>query len=682
MISVTVLGTTGWLVPFSPNTDDPVQLSLSVPSETKRGLTGRTSRRSTALLLRYQMSWVVAHYPTDFNAARVAWLAAQDEPIFVPMWPAARLVGTSDIMGSEGGRIYWNANFTSFAINAGSSAGWTYFAPLLQGRLTQAPRMTGRTPTNVLAEWTFKEDSPASMSIQPPATGEPAGFFNTPAGNAAAVFPWVPEGTTPPAPVFARVDVDRKATGPGRQQTTIFYPQVPEQGLQATMKFTTAAAAIALMGWWQRRGGQADAFWLATSQKLGDLSTAATAGQNNIDFTANMPTSSVTALLGSSESVALFGPDAPLELANIIAIYGNVLVTAANLGYTHAAAWTTVAPAMLVTHADPELALEFKRAGSDWQATTTLSFREVAAEYQPTSDETIGTTIGRLPGVAWFFQIDLDYNGAIASTYLTNWESGIVADGQVWTYNDCSFDKLVASIDLEDDSCTFSAEWFTNCPWSNWLPGNLAARGFLTIFRADVSPAGVISNFAQVWKGEMSTPTLDGQLVKQTVLGANAVFGRKAPRQCMSTSCGTNLFKPRCGLVQASWTAQAGISAIAGNLVTIYGLVMPVGGVPAALSAVNGFGLGYLQWTVGTTIMRAGILASTAMDGGGNIQLTLDRPAALTVGQILHAVPGCDRTGTRCRAFGNYANFRGFEFMPAVDPCFIIPQSNTNAAKK
>lgn len=183
----------------------------------------------------------------------------------------------------------------------------------------------------------------------------------------------------------------------------------------------------------------------------------------------------------------------------------------------------------------------------------------------------------------------------------------------------CDFDKLIQSDDNEDDSCTVSFRYFAGGPWDNWLPGNLAARGYLTIFRADVDGAGAFSNFRQVWKGELKTPQLDGPSVRQRALGANALFARPAPRQVMSKTCGTMLFKPRCGLVLGDWIFNAVITAVAGNVVTIGTITRAIGGgLPAGFGAADWFALGWMGWTVGGLPLREGVLTSTAIDGGGH----------------------------------------------------------------
>ena len=80
--------------------------------------------------------------------------------------------------------------------------------------------------------------------------------------------------------------------------------------------------------------------------------------------------------------------------------------------------------------------------------------------------------------------------------------------------------------------------------------------------------------------------------------------------------------------------------------------------------------------------MREGILTSAAISSG-QIAITLDRATALSAGANITLAPGCDRQGTTCRTrFSNYANFRGFEFMPSISPNFIIPQNQSSNSKK
>lgn len=320
---------------------------------------------------------------------------------------------------------------------------------------------------------------------------------------------------------------------------------------------------------------------------------------------------------------------------------------------------------------------------SGYIATTELAWREVAAEATVPAGETVGTTLGRLPPGAWFFKIDLDYNGAIRTWRLTSWESGATAGGHEWTYNACDFDRLTQDMDLEDDVCTCHFRWFTGGPWDNWLPGQLSARGILTLYRADANADGSFAGFTQRWSGDLAQPQLDGPIVTWRAHGANALFSRSAPSQVMSKVCGTRLFKLRCGLDIADWIFNAEIAAVAGNVVTITDITRAnAEGLPDGFGAEDWFGLGWIEWTSGGAKLREGIAANAAVSGG-DIELTLDRAIGLAPGALVSVVPGCDRLrASGCSKFANTDNFRGFDLMPAVSPSFILPQRNSAAAKK
>lgn len=316
-------------------------------------------------------------------------------------------------------------------------------------------------------------------------------------------------------------------------------------------------------------------------------------------------------------------------------------------------------------------------------STCELAWRESSSEASVPAGETAGVTVGRLPAEAWFFDIALDFNGAVQSWRLTNWQSGATGvGGYDWTYNACDFDSLTQSIDLEDDACRVTFRYFAGGPWDNWLPSNLNARGTIGIYRASVSAAGVFSGFSQVWKGDLKRPDVDGPIVRWSGV-ANAIFSRMGPRQLMSTSCGTMLFRPRCGLPIADWIFNAVVAGSSGVAVTIGTITRANGGgLPGGFGAAGWFALGWLQWTVSDQPRRLSVVASAAISGG-QIVLTLDRPPGLANGTAVSVVPGCDRLRDGgCTKFANTDRFRGFDQMPAISPSFVMPQRTFSSAKK
>jgi hypothetical protein len=609
MIATTISGVNCWLLPYEPNDGAEIKVDIAVPVDEHRGLTGRSTRRPTAILPRYELSWSSFLEQTDYATLRAASLASQDEPILVPLWPHLFVPGAESPTMTGGLMIAFKWDWSAWAINPGSYAGYDAVAPLLYGRFKQPPRLASQSGTLVVAQFDFEEDGPAAYAVTPVTGILAADTLGTSGGNQFPNFPFLPDWSdTPPQPGIGVYDVERTATGPGRMKATVFYPQTPEQVITADFTGLSKIESAQFIAWWIRRGGASGAHFV---------------------------------------SLESFG--------------------------------ITSGGTILARHTNETLSISY--AGI--QAQAEFSWREVAAEYAPPSGETLGTTLGALPAPAWFFQLDLDYNGAIKSWYLTDWESGAVANGQTWAYNACDFDKLTQSIDLEDDSCSVNFRYFAGGPWDNWLPGNLAARGFVTIFRAEANLNGSFSNFRQVWKGELSTPEIDGPMVKQTALGANALFARNCPRQVMSTSCGTMLYRPRCGLALSDWTFNAVITAVAGNIVTVGTITRANGGaLPGGFGATDWFALGFMGWPVDGLPMREGILSSTEISAGVII-LTLDRACTLGVGAAVTVVPGCDRIkSSGCAKFSNGDNYRGFAQMPAISPNFVIPQQNANSAKK
>lgn len=678
MISIVVNSENCRLLPYQPGDDSPIRLSVSIPVTTERGLTGATSRKPTGLAPRYSIEYRAVMVAAEYAALRAASLTMQDEPVLVPLWPHAYRVGVDTATITAGLVIGYNSDFSSYSAVNGSLAGYTYAVPLIYGRFRHPPRMAAAADGLVVADIVVDEDSPVGYSLNAASGVLPAdSTLTNAAGYSAPVFPFLPDWSKMPEPSFGVTSAERLSVGPGRRLASTWYPQTPEQIPSAHFSFVGATEAAQAIAWWVRRCGETDAHWVPNSQKLWRLAANASAAATSITIDLATPAPAVGAI------IALCGA-AKQEYARVTGVSGATLTLASGLSNS----WTTdearVTAAFLARHTNRSMVLDYSPAG--WFVSCDLSWRQLAAEETLPSGETRGTTVGRVPGEAWFFEIGLDYNGATVTTYLTNWESGAsgaTVGSHTWTYNPCDFDKLIKSIDLEDDSCTFKLRWFAGCPWENWQPGALAAQGTLTIYRADVDSAGAFSNYGATFKGQLSSPIIEGANISVRVLGANALFARRAPKQVMSQLCGTNLFRARCGLALSDWTWNATIAAVSGNLVTIGSISRANGsGNPAGFGAADWFALGWMQWTASGLPQRLGILTSTLLSGG-QIVLTLDKASGLSVSASVKAVPGCDRLFSTCGTkFSNSDNFRGFPFMPSVSPNFVIPHQSVSSGKK
>ncbi|HEY1791570.1 MAG TPA: phage BR0599 family protein [Opitutaceae bacterium] len=696
MIPVVALGQDAWLVPYSPNTDDACTVKARVAIQASRSLTARQSRRPTARLLRYRISWTSKMRRGDYAAARIAALNSQDEPILTPFWPAARPVAAAAAM-TGGVVIAWTRGWTGWAISPVSLVGFDYYAPLLWGRFSQPPRITAQTNEYVTAEFSVDEDSGSAAAITPPAGADTT--FATPDGYAAAIYPYKFDPADNIKLALPGYDVSRTQLGAGRQESTTFYPQIPEDTLQVAYKFRCSADAIELLSWWQRRAGGADAFWIPSTQSIGRLSADIAAG-----ITVLPSTCAINTRVG--DTLALCTTGQAMELGRVNSIAGGTVKLAAATTAAHPAAWTSICPAVLVRHTDDELQVDFRRTSEgDWTASGKVSFREVGAEYTvPTDGETRGVTMGRQPTLAWFARVDLNYPGSVQSWFLTDWEGGATTpDAQVWEYSDFDFGQIGQNINGDDDAATFKVRWWDGCPWVNWLPGQLSATGTLTVLKATVAADGTVGEPEQVWSGQLSTPSPEGAMLSVKVLGANALFDQNAPQQLQIPQCYKKLYGVRCALTLANWQFSAKVGSIAGlsvviNTIAALGSCAPavmVGGLPAGFGFQDWFTLGYVEWTSGGNTLSSEIIASSALAGGA-ITLTLQRPVTFVAGATITVVPGCDRTRSTCDGYdaatnptgkfnnnrGSTLKFGGFADMPAISPSFIIPQTTTTPAKK
>ncbi|PTX95775.1 phage BR0599 family protein [Opitutus sp. ER46] len=684
MYPVTIYGASAWAFPYGPNNDETVSLKPSIDLETVRGQTGRGSRRPQAWLLRHELSWTSDLGASEFFAARAASIDAQDEPFVVPFWPAARPVARAPLM-TTGLTVAWTRDWSSYALNPASLTGYDFFAPAIMGVFKQPPRLVGRSSNWVRGEFTLVEQGPAEAALTPPIVTDVT--LATPDGYLAPVFPFSPDGGADPKLGFAQVESERRALGPGRIPSRVFYPQKPETPLQPSFKFRSVEEIVAFLGWYHRRAGGAGSFWIASTQAVGELTADLAVGATAI------PTAQPMAIK-VGDTLALCTTGRAPELVRVQSIVAGVPQLAAPISIAHPRAWTIVAPAILARHTDSEPTIKLAQSGDGWIGGTTLAFREVASEYAATDGEVRGVTLGRLAPWAWLAEIELDYAGALQTWYVTNFESGVTTPGgQVWEYHDFSFSDTTESVDLEDDSCTLKIRWWDGCPWENWLPGKLAATGRLRIKRAAVAADGSVGAPESFWSGILSTPQREGPMLSVKVAGANSMFSRRTPRALMEPVCWKQHYGVECGLVLSEWEHNATVTAVAGLQVTVNALARKDGGAThPGFAFQDWFALGWAQRVDASgRPVRAEVIASTGL-AGGSITLTLGRSLGCAVGDVIVLAPGCDRSHDTCYVydatnnprgkFNNLNSFGGSHEMPAVSPNFKVPNTSPNSAKK
>ena len=133
-------------------------------------------------------------------------------------------------------------------------------------------------------------------------------------------------------------------------------------------------------------------------------------------------------------------------------------------------------------------------------------------------------------------------------------------------------------------------------------------------------------------------------------------LSEKFPKYIYSEYCQHQLYGPYCGLTKASYlgTSTAGAGSTKG---IIY----------AAIFAYSAHASGY--WMKGevklTTGLNAGTSRSIIQHNDGNVVVLIPFVENVTIGDVVNAWPGCDKSGVTCDTkFDNYVSFFGFEYIP------------------
>ena len=171
-----------------------------------------------------------------------------------------------------------------------------------------------------------------------------------------------------------------------------------------------------------------------------------------------------------------------------------------------------------------------------------------------------------------------------------------------------------------------------------------------------LAPVGVINIFT----GRVAAIDLERTAAHISLNSHLDLLSAQMPRNVFQAGCDLTLFSPRCTLAAASFavncTATSASSAAA-----------PV----AAVGAPGGSGtyaLGRVIFTSGQNATFQRSIRSYSTSGGvTHFGLIAPLPFPVMAGDTFTAYPGCDKKYATCGAFGNQANFRGTDRIPAPE---------------
>jgi len=437
-----------FLLDDPPNWRAEVQAVLELVRRDTASLSNRGSRRPWSATLRVpEFTYTATRADAAARSLVGALRSLTDEPVVVPFWPAVTTWSQRAGNPLQGGlMVVWKAGWSQFEIYSGDDAepGWPaagdHWAPALWGHLDNA-RELRLADHRIVREFAveFVENSPAAYALTAPETAwtsgpQPAGHDTAP--DLLEFRPNWKDGLRQ----TLRVGVERERIGFRRETAETFYQQLVAQISERGFTLGTAAGIAEFIRFFHDHAG-GDAFWLPAGYEAARLTAAIGGGDTAL------PVADTGALLAGDWIALQTGLDG-LAPARVTGLTDTEITVAAAPG-AHAAG-TAITPLLLVCLDAPKLELTWRDPRI---ASARLVLREVPEEYEPAADETLGTTLGRLPVKVVLYEFIRDYrNGTTVRTLWTSHERDVTWNDETWASRHISHGDIRQSLNLERES--------------------------------------------------------------------------------------------------------------------------------------------------------------------------------------------------------------------------------------
>lgn len=704
MISTVLNGDPVFLLNDAWNGKSDFKLDGSVIRDEQLSLTKRSARRPYSQTLVCKCQFQVTLQDSEVRLAIGSLRMLNTQKVVLPLWPA--IANWSDRAASPvtgGLMLVFKADWSNWAIYAaGSEPGWPLptdlWAPVILGFLTPTqPKML--TPDAATWDIDFTESSPAAYALS--FTGAAAAAGPQPAGYAAAprLLPLQPDFQQVMEQIS--VEVNREQIGFSREPNETFYPQAATR-LQNASYTLQDAEVWSMLKFFVDVMGPGASFWASTWLEAARLTADVGAADTVLHVE---DTHGVTA----GDYFSFYAGGSALATAKATALTANTITIAVALGTAFLANSTLLFQLCLVRLSKSVLSLAWKRPGA---AKCQLQWEELPPEYVIAADETLATTIGKLPLRVVLIQLTRDLlNGTVLNWYYTAFEDQIIGLGHTWlSTGTWGVGDITKGLNLEEDILELTSFIFDGNPLLDDVALRAETPLTVTIRYADYDGAA-LSNVQIVFTGDCAAPSRQGNKIIAKCKFGPALFETQLPRMVRGTMCnflggsnndGSFLISAGCTLLKANWKFTALVEAPVSNAFPFALFVSDtLTGVGAnAIAALSGgaifanwFANGWVEWGAGANIQRRLIIGSTAL--GGGLTLTLHRyfSALPAIGDTVTLYPGCDGLFTTCKAydavtnptgkFNNYVNFGGEPFTPIANPSTSgQPNLGTQGGKK
>lgn len=651
-------------------------------TDSVNGLTQRETRRPYSISLRTNL-----RYSTTLRGGSVRGLygtlrALKDQPVLSPFWPALSFWSQRAAAPIKGGLyLAFKKDRSQLEVyESGPEPGWPlandYVVPLIFGYARTSPRLQYIASNVLIASLDIEEDAQAGYALTFTAGAVVDG--PTPAGYSGPIKLIPFEPSFEDVQNALEVEVIRQRLGFRRQSVRTFYEHDPFETQTAPFKFTTLEAASEFLSWFQERAGQGESFWVQSAYSLAELSVAALAAATSV--TIADPTAVLVGDYLCAQRTVFDTPHVAL-----------VDVKDENVLFLHAAFGVALAQGqqlrrlMLARLKDSTVKIDWR---SPSLSVARLSWIEVPSEEVIAADETIGTTLGRLPQRALFYEFQV-INGDFLDRY-TSFEADVLNYNNNFIFaatKDIDHDDITLSTDLNADEVIVTCDVRAIPRVLAFAQGDLEFPLFVRIYQVDVDSDFhyVNGTIQQMFAGEVVEADVTGDKIALRCLTGGTILDANMPRVVFQRTCNNTLFDAGCKLAKADWTFTGTVQAIAAGYP--FGLVLNgvarVSG-PAVTFDGGWFSGGWLEFGVDDTLQRRACLYSSVVSGG-LMSITIDRDFSPMpgVGDTLTLFPGCDGQFSTCIAkFNNKDNFLGHPFMPVANPSAASYSRNSGSGAK
>ena len=703
MIYVTFNGQSSLLVLAEPEWQTAPKVTLTTPGDVAAANYGQESRRAFAKSLRYTLEYTPqTETLAQSTAIRQALNVYRSQPVVCPLWTDAVQMAVNQVNGStllpvaaspglpaRSGTNWIVVNLDTQAfefisvssvdaaglhLSAGTAFAWpagTLAYPLLVGRLDPRPTLSPITDQTFSGAFTVVEDSSYDYALWPNAPAP--GLIGASVPEMANVPLWtVPPDWQEPSDVTEADQITDDSLGFGRQVPKMDYPQAVRR--KYTADFTgdgssgVGRATIAqIEAHWFDRRGRTKIFAYPTFHDDLSLTNDLLAGATTMVVDATAWTQVQYTAHPGSAFLALVDGDDGVEPIRVVEIDVAQVDIHSPVQRAHPAASTRVSHLLLARFAEETLEWEYT---TDTHAQTTLTFLEMSGEYAaPLADLPE-------PVFLYLFQMPLP-NGSVQSWAYTSYEQPWTSAGVTYAPQPISHADTKSTLKLDQEQVTIKSWAVDGNPMR--LAHFFALEAPLNVLISEADARYPANAPTVLFSGQVSEPKTTGKSIEAKATAFGTTFDANFPTALLQPGCNKVQYTRACGLNPDAWRRAAVVQSLNPQS-TQLGVTL-TGGAAVVAGAFAG---GWLEIGADVSQQVRDILDSTAAGAGGNTTLSINRPlrnAALGAGVSL--VPGCGNTYAGCSAFGNQAQYFGFDFVPVTSPSIqAVPSANSGGGKK